>query len=79
MEATFCSNFASPAGGAVCIVHYQSGGFDCIAKRLNFMLCKIWAQHWEQCCNGDNQTSDFANDALIANIRSELRNLYIPQ
>ena len=42
-NTTFRSNFASSTGGAVLITHYQSGGFDCIAKRLNFTfkVCKF--------------------------------------
>ena len=40
-NTTFRSNFASSAGGAVRIVHYQNKGFDCIAKRLNFTYCKF--------------------------------------
>ena len=40
-NTTFCSNFASSTGGAVYMVHYQSGGFDCIVKKVNFTLCKF--------------------------------------
>ena len=40
-NTTFRSNFASSTGGAVHMVHYQSGGFDCIVKSLYFILCKF--------------------------------------
>ena len=40
-NTTFRSNFASSTGGALYMVHYQSGGFDCIVKKIIFTLCKF--------------------------------------
>ena len=40
-NTTFHSNFASSTGGAVYMIHYQSGGFDCIVKKVIFILCNF--------------------------------------
>ena len=40
-NTTFRSNFASRTGGALYMIHYQSGGFDCIVKKITFTLCKF--------------------------------------
>ena len=40
-NTTFHSNFASSTGGALYMVHYQNGGFDCIVKKIIFTLCKF--------------------------------------
>ncbi len=40
-NTTFWSNFASSTGGALYMIHYQSGGFDCIVKKIIFTRCKF--------------------------------------
>ena len=40
-NTTFRSNIANITGGALYMIHYQSGGFDCIIKKTIFILCKF--------------------------------------
>jgi hypothetical protein len=40
-NTTFHSNSALSTGGALYMIHYQSGGFDCIVKKIIFTRCKF--------------------------------------
>jgi hypothetical protein len=44
-NCTFRSNSASSTGGAIYMIYYQSKGYDRIAKRLIFRLCKFEHNH----------------------------------
>jgi predicted outer membrane repeat protein len=60
-NTTFRSNSASSSGGALCMIHYQSGGFDCIVKRLYFTLCKFERNH------GNGAAMEITKHLILAN------------
>ena len=65
----FRSNHASSTGGAVYMVHYQSGGFDCIVKKIMFTLCKF--EH----NSGNGATMEITKHLILADHASPLLNI----
>ena len=68
-NTTFGLNKASSTGSAVYMVHYQSGGFDCIVKKITFTLCKFERNV------GKGATMEITKHLILADHASPLLNV----